>query len=106
MESQYKLIHETEWDTMVVLDACRFDLFKKYNRFKGKLIKAQSKASHTYPWLIETFPDKYPWIYFSAHMYIGDKKHSKREWNGLDHFKKVIPIWEEHYEEKIGTVHP
>lgn len=106
MEDQYNLIHNTSWDTLVVLDAMRYDIFKKYNRFKGRLIKARSRAAHTYPWLWETFSDKYSWLYFSAHMYVGDKIHSKRDWNGVQHFKKVIPIWEDHYDENLGTVHP
>ena len=57
MLEQYDLIHESDFDTLIILDAQRFDFFKKYSKFKGKLIKAHSKAAHTYEWLEKTFPD-------------------------------------------------
>lgn len=106
MKEQYDLIHNTDWDTLVIADAMRYDFFKKYNKFKGRLIRARSNAAHTYQWLERTFPDKYPWIYFSAHLWIGDKVHRERQWNGIEHFEKVIPIWETGWNDRLGTVHP
>jgi len=104
--SQIDLIHNSEWDTMIVLDACRHDFFKKCNTFKGKLMNVQSIAPHTYSWATNTFTGKYPWLYFSAHMWIGDKIRPKKPWNAVQHFKKVLPIWETEWNDDLGTVHP
>lgn len=106
MLDQTDLIHNSEWATLVILDACRFDFFKKCNKFKGRLLRAESPAPHTWTWLQKTFPDKYPWLYFSAHMWIGDKIRYGKPWNGVNHFKKVLPIWEVAFNDKLGTVHP
>lgn len=106
MIEQHDLIHKANWDTLIILDAARYDIFKKCNTFKGKLIKVHSSASHTYSWLMRTFPGWYPWIYFSAHMWVGDKIRQHKPWNAVQHFEKVIPIWEDNFNEKLGTVHP
>jgi len=106
MVEQYNLIHDTNWNTLIILDACRYDYFKKVNRIPGKLRKARSKAHHTWNWLQDTFPDKYPWTYFSAHPYIGNKVRVKQKWNGPNHFEKIVPIWEFGWNNKLGTVHP
>jgi hypothetical protein len=103
---QFELIHETEWDTLIILDALRYDLFKRVNRLKGKLRQCQSRASHTYPWLEETWPDKYDLTYFSAHVIIGDKVAPYSNWNAIHHFTKVVPIWEAKWNDSLGTVHP
>lgn len=106
MLNQTELIHNTDFDTLIILDACRYDFFKKCNKFKGRLLKVKSPAAHTWTWLQKTFPDEYPWLYFSAHMWIGDKVRPGKPWSGVNHFKKVYPIWETDFNEALGTVHP
>ena len=105
MVSQVDLIHEGEWDTLLVLDALRYDIFKQLNKIPGKLVKAESPAPHTWLWLDAVFPDKYPWTYFTAHPHIVHKPIPDR-WNGSEHFTRVVPIWEKHWNDKLGTVHP
>ena len=104
-KEQYNLIHNTEWNTLIVLDACRFDYFKKLNTIPGKLQECRSRGFHTWIWLNETFPDKYPWTYFSAHPYVGNKTGGQK-WNAPNHFKTIIPIWMFGWDNKLGTVHP
>lgn len=105
MLDQYELIHNTDWQTLIILDAARYDYFKKLNKFKGKLIKARSRAPHTYRWLEETFPDKYNWTYFSAHPYINSIP-MRKSWNARDHFKSIVSIWAYAWNDELGTVHP
>ena len=104
MEDQGKLIHEVDWNTLIILDACRFDSFKKQNKIPGKLQEVQSRGHHTWVWLGETFPDKYPWTYFSAHPYINTGTGQK--WNATNHFEKIVQIWSYGWDDKAGTVHP
>jgi len=105
MLDQYNLIHETDWDTLILLDACRHDYFKRYITFAGKLQKCRSRGYHTWPWLRDTFPDFYPWTYFSAHPYVGSKTRGQ-PWNAPNHFKRVVSIWSFGWNDRLGTVHP
>jgi hypothetical protein len=104
MLEQYDLIHNTEWNTLILLDACRFDLFKKLNKIPGKLQEVHSEGHHTWVWLNKTFPGKYPWTYFSAHPYVNAG--SGQKWNAVNHFERIIPIWSFGWNDKLGTVHP
>lgn len=103
---QFDLIHKTDWDVLIILDALRFDYFKKCNKLSGRLIKCHSKAPHTYRWIQETFPDKYDINYFSAHPYIGSKRSKVRSYNAPDHFKRILSIWALAWDDQMGTVHP
>ncbi len=53
---QKEQVYRKDWDLLIILDACRYDYFKKYayrffeKRFNCKLFKAISPASHTYEW--------------------------------------------------------
>ncbi|GAH33181.1 unnamed protein product, partial [marine sediment metagenome] len=46
---QVDLMHSVDWDVMFIIDACRFDYFKKYYKEifhnKGELKKAISPAT-------------------------------------------------------------
>lgn len=37
-----------DWDTLIILDSCRYDVFKTVNSIPGKLTKYQSLGTHTY----------------------------------------------------------
>ena len=39
MEQQKELIHNTKWNLLIILDACRYDYFKEECKIKGKLKK-------------------------------------------------------------------
>ena len=105
MLDQRELIHNTDWNTLIVLDALRFDYFKKYNTIPGNLLKVDSHSRHTYEWLEYVFPDKYPWEYITAHPHIVNRPIPKR-FDGSAHFTKVHPLWLYHWNSKLGTVHP
>jgi len=105
MRSQFDLIHGENWGTLIILDACRYDIFKQLNRIPGKLEEVLSPAHHTWPWLQRTFPDKYDWTYFSAHPYVNTVQ-TGQKWNAINHFSSIIPIWRFAWSDKLGTVHP
>ncbi len=106
MKDQYDLIHNGDWDTLLILDALRYDIFKKLNKLEGTLVKAQSRASHTYQWLKKTWPDVYDLTYISGHPYIGTKRFSTKTYNACDHFREIIPVWKTGWNDELGTVHP
>lgn len=105
MVSQVELVHEGRWDTLLILDAMRYDVFKQLNKIPGKLVKVTSPAPHTWPWLDAMFPHRYPWTYFTAHPHIVHKDIPDR-WRGDLHFDRVVPIWDKYWNNELGTVHP
>jgi len=51
-------IFEADWDTLVIIDACRFDIFEEQNRISGTLEKRISRGSHTSEFLRGNFDGK------------------------------------------------
>lgn len=51
-------VTEKKWDYLVILDACRYDFFKKYNTLPGKLRKKWSVGSCTTEWFLNTFTEE------------------------------------------------
>jgi hypothetical protein len=42
---------DEDWDTLIILDACRYDMFEQVNHIDGDLIAQISKGSATAEWL-------------------------------------------------------
>jgi len=110
--------YNTQWDYIIILDACRFDYFKEhYQKYlpKGKLEAKQSHGSCTTEWLHKTFtkPMKDA-FYISTNPFINNKKLSLKEltidcnknWRATTVFKKVIDVWLTHWDNALGVVHP
>ena len=101
-------VMEEEWDYLIVLDACRYDCFSKlYNKFlEGTLERRLSLGSCTSEWCKRNFTEYYPdVIYISANPHINSKAkifgfQAKR------HFYKIIDVWNNGWDDKLGTVPP
>jgi len=62
---------DEDWDYLVVLDACRYDIFEEMNSIEGELSKKVSQGSSSEEWLNENFQDLYEDIvYVSANPYV------------------------------------
>lgn len=108
-------IHKSNWDILVVLDACRYDAFKeKYEDYlEGDLEKVESPATGTPEWLKNTFTEKYNYVYNSCNPFINSEdiplsKTSSKDydWNPLEHFEKIVDLWNSEWNDKKGTVYP
>lgn len=113
IHDQTALIHERDWDTLLVLDACRYDYFEAlYHEYlDGALRKARSPVSPadgyaTSTWCNGTFSGRYDDVtYVSTTLRINsrlavDGFHAGR------HFDAVIDLWESGWNEEYGTVLP
>lgn len=96
-------IFSEPWDNLILLDACRYDFFKKkYKEYdlSGKLEKRVSRGSHTTTFLRENFiKNRYDnIIYITANPYV----------NKIlgDRFYKIISVWKDGWNEKYHTVLP
>ena len=91
---------EEDWDNLIILDACRYDLFKKYNDLPGNLGYILSRGSSTHTYVKENFNDKkyYDTVYITSNPVI----------NALadDNFFKIISVWKDGWDSKFGTVTP
>ena len=58
--NDFTCVMNEDWDTLVVLDGCRYDLFEETDTISGSLSSVISPASCTRLWLNENFPGTYP----------------------------------------------
>jgi hypothetical protein len=93
------------WDNLIVLDACRFDFFRRYNSIKGRLYRMVTRGTVTNDWLKASFPGFYSdTIYVSANSHVST--HDVQGWRGSEHFAYVEEVHSYAWDEAIGTVHP
>ena len=108
-------IHESDWDYLIVLDACRYDYFKDNyeNHLEGELDKVESRGSATPEWLVETFSSRYNYTYITANPYVNSKEsldnlvnELEEKWVPRDKFMEIHEAWAEIWDEETGTVRP
>jgi hypothetical protein len=61
-------IFNEDWDNLIVLDACRYDMFEDRANLPGKLESRQSLGPATYRWIRANFSDRelYDTVYITA----------------------------------------
>jgi hypothetical protein len=66
-------IHEEEWDNLIILDACRFDYFKRYCTLDGTLESRISRGSTSSEFIRGNFTDRiaYDTVYLSDNPWYG-----------------------------------
>ena len=105
-EKQERLIHEGNWDNLVILDACRYDYFEnEYGNFlNGKLKPIYSPSSNTYSWLRKVFNGWHNVTIYSAHPALNSLGIERGGYRALPHFRKIVDIWDRGWDEKLSTV--
>ena len=100
------LVTAKDWDTLIVLDACRFDLFSYYVNDSENLTKILSPGSSTPEWLEKNFSDHNmkDVVYISANPYASHIKLTNMI--GHNPFYKIIEVWKNSWNDQLGTVHP
>lgn len=91
------------WDTLIILDACRYDFFKEaYTKrnIKGDLYEKRSRGSHTISFLLENFRNQNcsDIVYVTANPYVNQILKNK--------IFKIISVWRDGWDEKEKTVLP
>ncbi|KPN29437.1 hypothetical protein SY89_00150 [Halolamina pelagica] len=105
MRSEYPkgiAVFEEDWDTLVVLDACRYDMFEEVANIEGDLSSQLSKASATVEWLSANFDgvDLRDTVYVTANPQL---ERNRESWNISLH--ETINVWlNEGWDEETGTV--
>jgi hypothetical protein len=101
---------EERWDIAIVLDACRYDVFKEvYRRYlsSGSLEK-RIGASDTFDWLHSVFNGNGTnnVIYISAHPGINGKGVIWGDFNAKERFYKVYDAWLSAWNWSLGSSLP
>lgn len=102
---KYAVLEDT-WDYLIILDACRFDTFKKINTIPGKLSKKTSKGTHTVEWSKKNFEGNNcsDIIYISGNPQVSHYKVDR--WQGGNPFRKLVDLWVDDWSDNYGTVMP
>lgn len=99
-------VHQEEWDTLLILDACRFDLFEEVNVLAGNLDYRLSGGSYTGEFFEENFGGSrcHDTVYVT-----GNPVPRVEKWCSVDLdavFHAVVDVWEDHWDEGVNTVRP
>mgnify|MGYP002761793875 FL=1 len=109
---------ESEWDHCIVLDACRYDVFSEvYDDYvDGTLEKRRSPGSSTPEWATRTLTGELDIAYFSGNPFINSLgiplnelkwgASCDYEWTATDHLSTVVDVWQEGWDDSLGTVPP
>ncbi|WP_233547711.1 MULTISPECIES: hypothetical protein [Haloferax] len=93
-----------DWDNLIILDACRYDLFEQNNRLPGHLEKRLSRGSHTREFLWGNFTNRTvdDTVYISA----SPQLYVLRDKLGAT-FHDIVDVWiEAGWDQTTGTVLP
>jgi hypothetical protein len=90
-----------DWDNLVVLDGCRYDLFEATASLGGVLEAARSRGSSTKQWMLNTFKgNEFPeTVYVSANPQI-------EEHNLVENFHDCYLTYHDLWDEEMETVTP
>ena len=93
-----------DWDTLVILDACRYDVFRGENAIPGTLESRTSRGSHTSEFLRGNFDGRalHDTVYTTA----SPQLESRRDEISVE-FHAVNNVWEtDRWDDQEGTVTP
>lgn len=97
-------IFERDWDNLILLDACRYDLFETNSTLRGDLRPVKSRGTNTVQFLTANFSDRN----LTDTVYITGNPQFRRIEQDLDvDLHAVVDAWEDdNWNKKIGTVLP
>jgi len=104
LENSSTLITDEDWDTLLILDACRYDLFSETlaeNPLPGTLEQRTSVETGTPGFLAETFGDEtyHDVVYVTGNPYVSTDLDSGQ-------FHAVDEVWRDGWDDDLQTVRP
>lgn len=93
-------IMDEEWDNLIILDACRYDIFEKHNDISGNLESRISRGGCTNEFLRENFQENTyeDVVYITANPLV--------DYHLKNKFHKIISVWKTDWNDELGTVLP
>jgi hypothetical protein len=95
-------VFDEDWDTLVILDACRYDMFEEVNHLEGNLTERISKGSATTEWLKANLDGRD----LRDTVYVTANPQFERNREKIDvTFHDVVNVWlDEGWDDDSGTV--
>jgi hypothetical protein len=89
-----------DWDALVLLDGCRYDLFAERNTLAGRLESRRSAGSHSWEFMQANFADQtfHDTVYVTANPHV--------HWLSDDVFHAIVNCIDDHWDEDLETVPP
>lgn len=95
---------EADWDNLLILDACRYDLFEETSELPGETSAVQSRGSATLEFLQGTFADKT--LLDTVYVTASPMLYRHRDEINVQ-FHETIDVWKEQgWDERYQTVLP
>jgi len=97
-------ILEEEWDNLIILDACRYDVFEeiyKKRKLRGRLEYRISRGTDTLSFLLENFSLK---DYYEDIVYVTANPFVDKVLRGR--FFRIVSVWKTGWDERYRTVLP
>lgn len=92
---------DEDWDNLIILDGCRYDLFEETSELDGTLVPKQSRGSATPEFLEANFGER---DYNDTVYVTSNPMYRERGLEGT--FHETIDVWDEHWDEELRTVRP
>jgi len=91
-----------DWDNLIILDACRYDLFEETHDFAYLLEKRRSRGASTPPFLRRNFGEEthYDTVYVTGNPMVNIILEPETQ------FHNVVNVWKFGWDESLGTVRP
>lgn len=89
-----------DWDNLLILDACRFDMFERANTIPGRLESRRSKGSATLEFVRNNFAGErhYDTVYVTGNPFVST--------DAGDAFHDLYEVWRTDWDDELGTVRP
>jgi hypothetical protein len=94
-------VSEEDWDNLIILDACRYDIFAEEYSGVGKLQRRYSRSPYSPSFFQKNFTDG---PYFDIVSITANPHHKQRLEDSQ--FHSVSHLWNTHWNEEIKNVHP
>jgi hypothetical protein len=93
-----------DWDSLILLDGCRYDTFARRHDLPGRLERRSSRGSHTIEFLRGNVADRH--LADTVYVTASPQFYRHRDELGT-RFHDVVDVWREHgWDEEHGTVLP
>ncbi len=100
-------ILEEDFDYLIILDACRYDIFKEVNFIEGELTKKISLGSQTGEWTGKTFKKKYnDIVYIAGTPMIHKERTTGNDVSIKNWVYKLEDVWRYGWDKKYKTTLP
>lgn len=93
-------VTDEDWDTLIILDACRYDMYDELTTIPGNVNATNSVGSNTNEFLRRTFSEDT----FADTVYVAGNVDPGARANA--EFHNILHLWDECWDENLQTVHP